>query len=143
MICFISVSSYMLTWRFAVQLNRSLVEIVGLVIEKTQVVYLKSFSCVVVKETFQVTCGVASFQTQNMRLILFCRVPTSSRRQKILMILQTAPLIDQISVLGGVVVPADVGYQKSILKADRGIGKRVSQMELKMSGKFVQSGFGK
>ena len=59
------------------------------------------------------------------------------------MILQTAPLIDQISVLGGVVVPADVGYQKSILKADRGIGKRVSQMELKMSGKFVQSGFGK
>ena len=112
MICFISVSSYMLTWRFAVQLNRSLVEIVGLVIEKTQVVYLKSFSCVVVKETFQVTCGVASFQTQNMRLILFCRVPTSSRRQKILMILQTAPLIDQISVLGGVVVPADVGYQK-------------------------------
>ena len=143
MICFISVSSYMLTWRFAVQLNRSLVEIVGLVIEKTQVVYLKSFSCVVVKKTFQVTCGVASFQTQNMRLILFCCVPTSSRRQKILMILQTAPLIDQISVLGGVVVPADVGYQKSILKADRGIGKRVSQMELKMSGKFVQSGFGK
>ena len=133
----------MLTWRFAVQLNRSLVEIVGLVIEKTQVVYLKSFSCVVVKKTFQVTCGVASFQTQNMRLILFCSVPTSSRRQKILMILQTAPLIDQISVLGGVVVPADVGYQKSILKADRGIGKRVSQMELKMSGKFVQSGFGK
>ena len=113
MICFISVSSYMLTWRFAVQLNRSLVEIVGLVIEKTQVVYLKSFSCVVVKETFQVTCGVASFQTQNMRLILFCRVPTSSRRQKISMILQIAPLIDQISVLGGVVVPvADVGCQK-------------------------------
>ena len=133
----------MLTWRFAVQLNRSLVEIVGLVIEKTQVVYLKSFSCVVVKKTFQVTCGVASFQTQNMRLILFCRVPTSSRRQKILMILQTAPFIDQISVLGGVVVPADVGYQKSILKADRGIGKRVSQVELKMSGKFVQSGVGK
>ena len=102
----------MLTWRFAVQLNRSLVEIVGLVIEKTQVVYLKSFSCVVVKKTFQVNCGVASFQTQNMRLILFCCVPTSSRGQKILMILQTAPLIDQISVLGGVVVPADVGYQK-------------------------------
>ena len=34
----------MITWRFAVQLNRSLVEIVGLVIEKTQVVYIKSFS---------------------------------------------------------------------------------------------------
>ena len=55
MICFISVSSYMLTWRFAFQLNRSLVEIVGLVIEKTQVVYIKSFSWVVVKKTFQVT----------------------------------------------------------------------------------------
>ena len=41
----------MLTWRFAVQLNRSLVELVGLVIEKTEVVYLKSFSCVVVKKS--------------------------------------------------------------------------------------------
>ena len=51
----------MLTWRFAVQLNRSLVELVGLVIEKTEVVYLKSFPCVVVKKTFQVTCGVLSF----------------------------------------------------------------------------------
>ena len=34
----------MITWRFAVQLNRSLVEIVGLVIEKTQVEYIKSSS---------------------------------------------------------------------------------------------------
>ena len=40
----------MLTWRFAVQLNRSLVELVGLVIEKTEVVYLKSFPCVIVKK---------------------------------------------------------------------------------------------
>ena len=37
----------------------------------------------------------------------------SSRRQKISMILEIAPLIDQISVLGGVVVPiVDVGCQK-------------------------------
>ena len=35
------------------------------------------------------------------------------------------------------------GRAKSIPKADRGIGKRVSQIVLKMSGKFVQSGFGK
>ena len=70
----------MLTWRFIVQLNRSLVELVGLVIEKTEVVYLKSFSCVVVKKTFQVTCRVASFQIQKMKLILFCRVPASSSR---------------------------------------------------------------
>ena len=31
---------------------------------------------------------------------------------------------------------------KSIPKADRGIGRRVSQIVLKMSEKFVQSGFG-
>ena len=49
----------MITWRFAVQLNRSLVEIVGLVIEKTQVIYIKSFSWVVVKKTFQVTSQVS------------------------------------------------------------------------------------
>ena len=85
----------------------------GLVVEKTEVVYLVSFPCVVVKKTFQVTRGVASFQTQKMKLILFCRVPTSSRRQKISMILQIAPLTDQISVLGGIVGPiADVGFQK-------------------------------
>ena len=100
-------------WRFVVRLNRSLVELVGLVIEKTEVVYLKSFPCVVVKKTFQVTCGVASFQIQKMKVILFCRVQASSRRQKISMILQIAALIDQISVLDGVLVPiVDVGCQK-------------------------------
>ena len=65
----------MLTWRFAISLNRSLVELVDLVIEKT-----KSFPCVIVKKTFQVTCGVASFQIQKMKWILFCRVPASPRR---------------------------------------------------------------
>ena len=69
----------MLTWRFAVQLNRSLVELVGLVIEKTEVAYLKSFPCIVVEETFQVTCGVVSFQIQKMKLNLFCCVPASLR----------------------------------------------------------------
>ena len=48
-----------------------------------------------------------------MKSILFCRVPASSRRQKISMTLQIAPLTDQISVLGEIVVPiADVGCQK-------------------------------
>ena len=37
----------------------------------------------------------------------------------------------------------DKGRVKSIPKADRGISKRVSQIVLKMSGKFIQSGFGK
>ena len=41
----------MLTWRFAVYLNQSLVELVGLVIEKTEVAYLKSFPCLVVKRS--------------------------------------------------------------------------------------------
>ena len=35
------------------------------------------------------------------------------------------------------------GRVKSIPKADRGISKRVSQIVLKMSGKFLQPGFGK
>ena len=69
----------------------------GLVIEKT-----KSFPCVIVKKTFQVACGVASFQFQKMKLILFCRVPASS-------------LTDQVSALGGIVVPiADVGRQRNV-----------------------------
>ena len=57
LICCISVSSYMLTRRFAVHLNRSLVGLLGIVIEKTDVAYLRSFPCVVVKKAFEVTCG--------------------------------------------------------------------------------------
>ena len=57
----------------------------GLVIEKTE-----SFPCMIVKKTFQVTCGVASFSDP-----------------------------------------------------ENEVDKRVSQIVLKMSGKFVQSGFGK
>ena len=60
----------MLTRRSAVHLNRSQVELVGLVIEKSQVAYLKLFPCIVVKKTCQVTCRVASFQIQKMKLIL-------------------------------------------------------------------------
>ena len=52
----------------------------GLVIEKIEVAYLKSFPYIVVKKTFQVTCGVASFHIQKMKLILFCRLPASLRR---------------------------------------------------------------
>ena len=48
-----------------------------------------------------------------MKLILFCRVPASSRRQKISMILQITRHTEQISALGGIVVPiADEGCQK-------------------------------
>ena len=54
-------------------------ELEGLVIEKTEVAYLKSFPCIVVKKTFQVTYGVANFQIQKMKLIFFCRVPVSQQ----------------------------------------------------------------
>ena len=47
----------MLTKRFADHLNRSLVGVLGIIIEKTDVAYLWSFPCIVVKSTFQVTCG--------------------------------------------------------------------------------------
>ena len=47
----------MLTRRFAVHLNRSLGGLLGIVIEKIDVAYLRSFPCAVVKKTFQVTCG--------------------------------------------------------------------------------------
>ena len=47
----------MLIRRFAVHLNRSLVGLLGKVIEKTVVAYLRSFPCVIVQKTFQVTCG--------------------------------------------------------------------------------------
>ena len=52
----------MLTWRFAVHLNRSLVGLLGIVIEKTDVAYLRSFPCIVVKKTFQVTCGDPEYE---------------------------------------------------------------------------------
>ena len=61
----------MIIWRFEFRLNRLLVELVGLVIEKTKVAYLNSFpcACVVVKNTFQVTWGVASFQIQKSKVM--------------------------------------------------------------------------
>ena len=64
------------------------------------------------------------------------------------MIFLIAPLTDQISVFCSRcrVLKEMFGHGKdrvkSIPKADRGIGKLVSQILLKMSGKFVQSGFG-
>ena len=49
---------------------------------------------------------ISSYLQRSSQLILFCREPASSRRQKIWIILQFATFIDQISVpvLGGVVV---------------------------------------
>ena len=54
----------MLTWRSAVHLNRSLVELVGLVIEKTGVAYLKSFPCIVVKIHFKSLAELQGFSSR-------------------------------------------------------------------------------
>ena len=67
------------------------------------------------------------------------------------MILQFAPHIDVGWSRGSnsrCRVPKEVpghcnGRVKPIPKADKGIGKRVSQVVLKMSGKFIQPGSGK
>ena len=69
------------------------------------------------------------------------------------MILQFAPLRSNLGVgwsrdsnsRGGVSEEEcgrNKGRVKSVPKADRGIGKRVSQMVLKMSEKFIQPGSG-
>ena len=71
-------------------------------------------------------------------------------------IFETLTDIDDFTMLVGVVVPiVDVeclkrcsaidckGRVKSIAKADRGIGKRVLQIVLTMSGKLVPPGSGK
>ena len=63
-ICFVSVSSYVLTWRFAVHLNRSLVELVGLVIEKNEVAHLESFSFMVVKRHFKSLAELQVFRSR-------------------------------------------------------------------------------
>ena len=73
----------------------------GIVIEKIDVAYLRPFPCAVVKKTFQVTCGDLE---PDVDLILS---RAGIFETMISMILQFAPLIDEISVsvLGGFVVP--------------------------------------
>ena len=136
----------MLTWRFAVHLNRSLVGLWGIVIEKTDTAYLRSFPCVVVKNIFQVTCGDPETEVD---LIL-------SRAG----IFETPKDIDDFTIcpthrsnlgtgvgrsrgsISGCRVPKEVyghgkGRAKSIPKAYWGIGKRVPQIVRKTSAKFI------
>ena len=132
--------------RFAVHLNRLLVGLLGIVIEKTDVAYLRSFPYVVVKKTFQVTCGDPETEVD---LIL-------SRAG----IFETPKDIDDFTIfpthgsnLGTGVgwirgsisrrrVPKEVdghgkGRVKSIPKAYWEIGERVPQIVRKTSGKFL------
>ena len=100
----------MLTWRFAVHLNRSLVGLLDIVIEKTDVAYLSPFPCIVVKRTFQVTCGDPETEVDLVlsRAGIF-QTPKDGRGK---------------------------GRVKSILKADWGIDKRV-EIVRKTSGKLI------
>ena len=89
-----------------------------LVTEKTEVAYLKSFLCIVVKNYHFVAC-------RHLRDDDFTICP----RHRCW-------------------VPKEVSGHcnsrvKPIQKADKGIGKRVSQVVLKMSEKFIQPGSGK
>ena len=136
----------MLTKRFAVHLNRSPVGLLGIVIEKADVAYLSSFPCVVVKKTFQVTCGDPETEVD---LIL-------SRAG----IFETPKDIDDFTIcpthrsnlgnsvgwirgsISRCIVPKEVcghskGRVKSIPNAYWGIGERVPQIASKTSGKFI------
>ena len=133
----------MLTRRFAVHLNRSLVGLLGIVIEKTDVAYLRSFPYVVVKKTFQVTCGDPETDVD----LILSRVGIFETPKDIDYFI-TWPLMDQISVpvLGGFVVPLiDVECLKKcavmvkvrLSRFQKPIGKRVPQIVRKTSGKFI------
>ena len=71
--------------------NRSLVGLVGLVLEKTEVVYLKSFTCIVVKRTFQVKFS----DPENEVDLILSRAGT----------FETLTDIDDFTMLGGVEAP--------------------------------------
>ena len=132
------------TRRFAVYINRSLVGLLGIVIEKTDFAYLRSFPCIVVKKTFQVTRGDPETEVD---LIL-------SRAG----IFETLKDVDDFTIcrthrsnLGAGVgwirgsisrcrLPKEVyGHSKgrSIPNAYWGMGKRVPQIVHETSGKFI------
>ena len=123
----------MLTWRFAVHL----------VIEKTDIAYLRSFPCVVVKKTFQVTCG--NPETEVDLILLRAGIFETPKDTDDLTICPT-----HRSNLGGSIsrcrVPKEVyglvkGRVTSISNADWGIWKRVLQIVRKTSGKFIWPGY--
>ena len=136
----------MLTRRFADHLNRSLVGVLGIVIEKTDVAYLWSFPCVVVKNTFQVTCG--NLETE-VDLILSragsCETPKDIDDFTICPI-HRSNLDTSVEWIHGAIsrcrVPKEVcghgkGRVQSIPNAYWGIGTRVPQIVGKTSGKFI------
>ena len=136
-----SVSSCMLSWRFAVHYNCSLLELVCLVIERTKVAYLKSFPWVVVKKTFRVTCEV--FRSRKWLWSYFVDDFTICPIHRLNLGVGWSRGSNRRCWVPKEVPGHGKGRVKSIPKADGGIGKRVSQIALKTSGKFIQPGSGK
>ena len=136
----------MLLRRFAVHLNRSLVRLLGKVIKKTVVAYLRSFPCVIVKKTFQVTCGDPETEAD----LILSRAGIFETPKDIdgftICPTHRSNLCTGVRWIRGSIsrcrVPKEVyshgkGRVKSIPKAYRGIGKRVPQIVRKTSGKFI------
>ena len=136
----------MLTRRFAVHLNRSLVGLLGIVIEKTDVAYLRSLPCLVVKKTFQVTCGDPETEVD----LILSRAGIFETPKDIDGFTICPTHISNLSTGVGWIrgsisrcrVPKEVyghgkGRVESIPNAYWGIGKRVPQIVRKTSGKFI------
>ena len=88
---------------------------------------------------------LARFQIRKMKLILFCRVRDIFKTPKDIHDFTNCPTHRSNLGVGWSRVPKEVsghskGRVKPIPKVDRGTGKRVSQIVLKMCGKFIQSG---
>ena len=140
----------MLTRRFAVHLNRSLVELLAIVIEKTDVSYLRSFLCVVVKKTFQVTCGDPETEVD----LILSRAGIFDTPKDIdgftICPTHRSNLSTGVGWIRGSIsrcrVPKEVyghgkGRVESIPKAYWRFGKHVLQIVRKTSGKFIQPGY--
>ena len=132
------------TRRFAVYINRSLVGLLGIVIEKTDFAYLRSFPCIVVKKTFQVTRGdpktevdlilsrAGIYETlKDINDFTICRTHRSNLGTGFGWIPGS---------ISRCIVPKEVyghGKGRSIPNAYWGMGKRVPQIVHETSGKFI------
>ena len=136
----------MLTKRFADHLNRSLVGVLGIIIEKTDVAYLWSFPCIVVKSTFQVTCGNLEIEvdlilsragncetSKDIDDFTICPTHRSNLDTSVEWI---CGAISRCRVLKNVCGHGK-GRVQSIPNAYWGIGTRVPQIVSKTSGKFI------
>ena len=127
----------------------------GLVIKKTEVVFLMSFPCVVVKKDISSHLRSCKFSDAENEVDLILSRAGIFKTPKDIDDLTICPTHRSNLGVGWsrgsnsrCRVPKEVfghgeGRVKSIPKGDRGIGKRVSRIILKVSGKFLQPGSGK